>query len=73
MSFLLWLTNPYRNGDPEKKESGPGSIKTMSIPLNFKIFPGEKLMKNWYRIEGGRNQLADFLRKGLTDFSLTSC
>ncbi len=30
-------------------------------------------MKDWYRIEGGRNHLADFSRKGLTDFSLTSC
>jgi hypothetical protein len=33
--FLLCLTNPYRNGDPEEKETGPDSIKTMSIPLNF--------------------------------------
>jgi hypothetical protein len=25
-------------------------------------------MKNWYRIKGGRNHLANFSRKGLTDF-----
>ncbi len=35
--LLLCLANPYRNGDPEKKEPGPDSTKkkTMSIPLNF--------------------------------------
>jgi hypothetical protein len=25
-------------------------------------------LKDWYRIEGGRNHLANFSRKGLTDF-----
>ncbi len=29
-------------------------------------------MKDWYRVEGGRNHLADFPEKELTDFSLTS-
>jgi hypothetical protein len=33
--LLLCLTNIHRNGDPEKKETGADSIKTMSIPLNF--------------------------------------
>ncbi len=28
-------------------------------------------MKDWYRVEGGRNHLADFPEKELTDFSLT--
>jgi hypothetical protein len=35
----LGLTNPYRNRDPEEKEPGPGSIKTISIPLNFEDLP----------------------------------
>jgi hypothetical protein len=39
MSFLLYLTNPYRNQDSEKKKLGPDSIKTISIPLIFKVFP----------------------------------
>jgi hypothetical protein len=29
------LTNPYGHGDPAENEPGPGSIKTISIPLNF--------------------------------------
>ncbi len=34
-NFFLFavLTNSYRNGDPEKKEPGSDSIKTISIPL----------------------------------------
>jgi hypothetical protein len=69
MSFLLWLLNPHRNEDPEKKETGPDSIKTISIPLEiFKVFPERRLLMNWYRMKGGRNHLANFSRKGLTDF-----
>jgi hypothetical protein len=29
-------------------------------------------VKDWYRVKGGRNHLADFPEKGLTDLSLTS-
>jgi hypothetical protein len=30
------------------------------------------LLKDWYRVEGGRNHLADFQKRGLTDLSLIS-
>jgi hypothetical protein len=33
--LFLCLTNPYRNRDPEEKEPGPDSTKTMSIPLKI--------------------------------------
>ncbi len=29
-------------------------------------------MWNWYRVKGGRDHLADFPEKGLTDLSLTA-
>jgi uncharacterized protein YjiS (DUF1127 family) len=30
------------------------------------------MVKNWYRVEDGRDHLADFSEKGLTDLSLTA-